>query len=813
MPLPRQPRTVRAARRLGQLRHRREVEWLALYLGGAWIIWEAVGLTVDTFALPVAVARVTAALLGIGALLALPLARWYELTARAIEAAPEAEPGEVPGVPDVLEAALTRGHRRVSSRTVLAAGAGSTLLFSGLFLALWNAWAGDRGRVAVDPRMSLAVFPFRASGAAEALGEGVADLLTSALDGTPGVRVFDPAAVWTPLRPEPSAAAAAPDPDAAARLSRRAGARRYITGSIVGSGASLQLSARVYEAGGGEPLASVRARAPADSLAAAVHRLAIDLLSAVWDRNRLPTVPEIDRFATSNVDALKAYLEAMSLTRRGQHEAAEAAIERAVALDTAFALAHLAHFTIRSRTLYLRAEPYVGLRELIDRAMAHRDRLTPRNRMRVEAYRALDETDGERAAFLFERILSTDSLDVDALAGLAFTYHRDGWQLDKGRRDIVAAYDRLIELDPNSVVARALRANLAVGSNDPAGARHALAGLETSEAASALARGALGTARAVQAVGPRRAAVLDSLAGQPPPVVTTILRNLRATRPDLAERFIVRLSDASRPVTLRGIGLGARAQLWMAEGRLSGVDSLLAAGELEGIRSLINLYFVTASLAGVGSERLARAAVRWLADYVPADSLLYYFESRPAWPIGWAVGAYEATFGDTAEARAWQRAIGTLPSGGTPLDYRAALRSDIEARLAVRRGDLEAAERAARRAYDAWGIHSSYFQDYHPEVAMRFHLAEILRARGATRRAERLYRSLGPPHTWYAFYTARAGFELGRIEEARGNAEAAARHYLRAARLWERGDPEVVGPWLARAREGLERLGGEPPNG
>ena len=53
MPRPNQPWAVRIVRKLDQLRHRREVEWLALYLGAAWIIYEVVGLTVDTFGLAI----------------------------------------------------------------------------------------------------------------------------------------------------------------------------------------------------------------------------------------------------------------------------------------------------------------------------------------------------------------------------------------------------------------------------------------------------------------------------------------------------------------------------------------------------------------------------------------------------------------------------------------------------------------------------------------------------------------------------------------------------------------------------------------
>ena len=81
MPRPDQPWAVRTVRGVDQIRRRREVEWLALYLGAAWIIYESVGLTVDTFGLSVVVVRITAVILGLGALIAMPVAHWYELTA------------------------------------------------------------------------------------------------------------------------------------------------------------------------------------------------------------------------------------------------------------------------------------------------------------------------------------------------------------------------------------------------------------------------------------------------------------------------------------------------------------------------------------------------------------------------------------------------------------------------------------------------------------------------------------------------------------------------------------------------------------
>ncbi|UCC73827.1 MAG: hypothetical protein JSV86_04500 [Gemmatimonadota bacterium] len=174
--------SVRAARGLSQLRHRRDVEWLVLYLGGAWILYESVALTVDTFDLSVLVARVTALVLALGAILSIPLARWYELTARALESAGDEALSDVPGVPDMLEPALAGGYRRVRRRTLLVAGVSSALLFSVFFLALWNAWAAGHDRPATDRRVSLVVFPFRAGGMdASGYGEGIAAALYRSL--------------------------------------------------------------------------------------------------------------------------------------------------------------------------------------------------------------------------------------------------------------------------------------------------------------------------------------------------------------------------------------------------------------------------------------------------------------------------------------------------------------------------------------------------------------------------------------------------------------------------------------------------------
>jgi len=213
-------------------------------------------------------------------------------------------------------------------------------------------------------------------------------------------------------------------------------------------------------------------------------------------------------------------------------------------------------------------------------------------------------------------------------------------------------------------------------------------------------------------------------------------------------------------------------------------------------------------LAGVGEADVTARAAAELEAFAPAESLAAYLDTKSGvWATGWAVGAFHATLGDTTAARIWQRALAALPRGDTPWDWTASLAADIEARLAVRRGDADAAKRAAQRAYDAWSIHSGYVGEADPEPAMRFHLAEILRATGDVERAAALHRSLVPPHTWIGFYTARAAFEVGEIARSRGDRVEAARYYRIAEQFWELGEPDVVGVWLERVRDAQRQLG------
>jgi serine/threonine-protein kinase len=698
-----------------------------------------------------------------------------------------------------------RWRRRVRHVLALTAGVAVTVLVVMGIRSLFTQGTAEAG----ERPVTMTVFPFRGTGPESGtLGEGVADLLAAALDGTVGMSVADPSTLWRSLRRSAGDVITPPDVDRAVELTQRVSARSMVLGTVMGVGGRLEIAARVYD-GNGILTTSLTASAPLDSLPQAVDRLAVAIVAEVWDRDTLPTVPVIEELATESIEALQAYLYAMTLKRIGRFEEALEEIHRAADLDSTFALAHMEWFTIRSIVLYMNAEPFIGLTEIVDRAMRHRDRLSLRNRLRVEAMKALDETNGVRATSLLEQIIAIDSADTDAVQSVAFTSLRDGWQMGRRMEDIVAAYDRAVAVDSAALLALASQAFLALQTDDAEKAAWAVGRIAAQDTTTAYARGFLGAVEALQASPDDRSAVLRRLAGMPVPVLTTALRHLRVLRPQLAERFLDELLIDTMPLMQQRVGIGARTQLWMAQGRVAASDSLVRLGDLDAIRSTVNRFFVTSLLTGVGDSAAAARAVDELAAFAPADSLEAYLNTKPAvWATGWAVAAYEATLGDSGEARTWQQALAALPTGGTSWDWTGALVADVEARLAVRRGDPVSAEREARRAFDLWSLHSNNVGEGDPEPAMRFHLAEILRAAGAVDSAAALYRSLAPPHGWIGFYSARAAFESGEIARAQGESAEAARYYRLAERLWELGEPHVVGPWLERTRAGQRLVGG-----
>ena len=734
---------------------------------------------------------------------------------RAIRRSLAPAPSDRYATAEAFAAALTAARRasggplarRPRRRMAIAAAVAGVAV-----AATWVATHRPRGASPRDERLGLAVFPFRAAGEhGRDWSEAFADLLATALDGTPGIRVADPWSLWRPLRSERSAPAGSPDPPEAERLAGRSRAERFLLGSVVQSRDRLELSVRIYRAGMAEPLATFAAAGSVDSLPALVQRVAVGVVTRVWEQRRSPSVPAIEAYATRSFDALKAYLWAKEAMRRGFVDSAGTAIDRAVALDSTFSLALVEAVRIKAWAQYMRGQPVTGLLELAQRAVSYADSLGERNRLRARAMLASVRSDGVVTAEALGRILQLDSTDLEAWDLLAYCHLVYGWQYGKGAADAWAANERILLLDSTYVPALVRGAYLGATSEDPGRVDLILERLRRADTTNTLIRGSIWSLRSLLASDATFPTLADTVATGTASEWIATLRVLRDYRPARAELLLERVRRAAGPGFPARAAIGASAQVAVAEGRLRQVDSALRAGayrELPAFEHRLDWFLIAAAIAGVGDSEVTRRAVASLASYVPVDSALAYFATRPVWGMGWALAAYTAMYGDTSVARRWYGTVGAFPAGTTPWDYRSALQSDIAARLADRRADLGRALSLAQRAYRLWEDHSETQLEGEPEPAMRLHLALLLRAGGRPDSAAVLLRSLVPPTTWMGFITARAYVELAEVAETRGDAAPAAHYYGKALALWERGGPEMES-WRAHARAGLRRVTAE----
>ena len=721
------------------------------------------------------------------------LAWIYELTAEGLRKTSETPAGGKP-----VRAPVGRYLQAIGAFTVV------------VILIVLTAGAVGRMRYPAsdDGRVGLAVFPFRAVGdAGGQWSEGAADLIATALEGTVNLRVVDPWTLWRRLRPESGAAARAPDVEEATKLAEDAGAHRFLLGSVAPAGAGVEVTLRLYQVGRAEPLASFSLSAGRDDLAALARDVAVRTLARVWGARRPADVPaELDFDATSSPDALKAYLAAKEAMRRGSVDSANVAIDRALALDSVFVLAMVEAVTIKSWGFSLRGQPYSGFGEILARAGPYEAHLNERTRLRLQAVRASVRTDGKAAIGAVRRILEIDPLDYGATASLAYFERAYGWQLDAPSIDERRFAEDVVRLDSTNLPALAGRAWPAFALGDTADLRVQLARIERADTTGPLGRNEILTLQAVLASDSEFEAMLPRLATQPASGRITTARYLRVANVRRYPSYLAALRASGDPAA-GGLAQGETMRLDLASGRAARVDSLISAGAYAAndFFRTAQRFLIAADLAGIGDTEAARTAADALAAWLPADSARAYFATRPVWWTGWLIGAWHAQAGDTAVARRWIRAIGTLPPGGTSEDYVGSLQSDIEARLAGRRCDEQAALEQARRAYELWTIHADNTAEAFAEPAMRLHLAMQYRAAGQADSARAMLYSLVPPTTWAGFLTARASYELGELEQERGDVAAAALHYRRALALWENGGPGAA-PWLSRTRDRLESL-------
>ena len=419
-----------------ELRRRHVVRVAACYAAVGFLIVEIANNFFPALSLPSWANTLVAMLVILGFPVAVVLAWAFELTPDGVR---RAEP--VQGV-----ASAGRGRPTWSRR--LSALALLVLLAAGGRLIMERRAAGS----AATDLGSVAVLPFATSTTPDLAytAHGAAELLTRALDGAGRLRAVDQAAVHKAAGPPPPEGYAV---ERAAAVAREVGAGLFIVGTIHEVGGQVRIHAALHDAFRPDPPLQ---RARKDGAAADALEL-IDLIAAelVAGRRFGAASAELARAAaitTSSAAALRAYLEAEDALRVAAMESAIANYQRAIAEDSAFALAYY-----RLGTAYWWAESRPGLgtserhrlsRHAAEQAALRKDRLGERDRRLLEAFGALHRGVPSLAEELYLGILRDYPGDVEARFQLADLLHH--WNPVRGRpiAEAVAPFDQVLAADP-----------------------------------------------------------------------------------------------------------------------------------------------------------------------------------------------------------------------------------------------------------------------------------------------------------------------------------------------------------------------------
>ncbi len=239
------------------------------------------------------------------------------------------------------------------------------------------------------------------------------------------VRLLDASTVAQVLRRMGRAPEATIDPTLARELAEREGIKAIVIGDVAPLGRGYVLSASVASAPTGEVLAAVRESArDDDEIIAAVDRLSAALRERIGESLKaIRASPPLSQVTTPSLEGLRKYSQAIAASDRGDDDRAIALLEEALALDTAFAMAHRKLGVILGNRRLGRGR---ALGALI-RAFEHRERLTSRERYLVAAlYHDRVAGDRDKAIAACQSLLAEAADDPWALNTLGVLYSKRG---------------------------------------------------------------------------------------------------------------------------------------------------------------------------------------------------------------------------------------------------------------------------------------------------------------------------------------------------------------------------------------------------
>jgi serine/threonine-protein kinase len=696
---------------------------------------------------------------------------------------------------DALTNATTVATRRGWRRAAAILGVSAGIVAAGVI-----AWKSTQSSE-LDPDL-VAVAPFDVGAPSLALWkEGFVDVLSRSLDGAGALRAVPASVVVHRWRGRA-------DVESAKALGMATGARLVLFGGLLAAGDSVRASVKLLDVGTGKTLAEFERR----DVAGRIDRLSVSLaLTALRELGRSRRI-DMARAAfspTTSLAALKAYLQGEQYYRAALWDSAQTHFERALAMDTTFALAyHRLAAVLRWRDA--KEIPDSVAYELMRRPSHFPQGLGPRERLMAtidslsaETYfawrRAVKDGHYAREEELVRKLC--DAL-VEGLrrypddAELAFLhaevraeYDRDVVAGGIDDRATLARYDRAIALDSGFAPAYVRPIALSAWLDGAASARRyikAYLAVSPPGPRSQLIRLAddlLDPARASQIDANR---LVEMLSPDQLCEATTIVRHVAdsaemivkiaraiATRPDADSTSQVKRSTCAFLQTVNGLQF--RGHLRDA----ARLTAMQAHGSSTAVKYNMARF-------GIMSPDSTRAAFREILAFAP--------HTRVSKLYGWW-----ATDGDTAAIRVYINGYAAVTGQTSPV--QAMLRAQVaagEAYLALAKRDTSGAIQRFLTTADT--LNECGYES-------RVTLVQLLRATGRYHEAAERMGSRWPGTTQcsngvddvlWTMERARVFEKLGRWDEAIAS-------YRFVADVWRTADPELQ-PYVTEAHAGLERL-------
>ena len=293
----------------------------------------------------------------------------------------------------------------------------------------------------------IAVLPFTVRGNPELdyLGEGMVDLMSAKLDGADPLSAVNPRVVISLINTKQVDVA---DPSAAQQAAEQLRAGRYVTGEILEAGGRLQLIAYLHDTGQPET-APVRATAEGspDQLFEVIDGLAVNLLSSTMS-GASDRIKKVATATSASLPATKEFLQGERLLRVGAYREAAEAYDRAVALDTAFALAWY------RKSVAADWIDGLDVRSSADRAWSYADRFSPRDRQLVSALRHRRHGENHQAAQEYAAQLHTWPDEVEGQVQMGEILFHDNPRLGRPMAEAIPVFERALALENSNANAR-----------------------------------------------------------------------------------------------------------------------------------------------------------------------------------------------------------------------------------------------------------------------------------------------------------------------------------------------------------------------